>query len=148
MLLSDSSITRYVKKGRIQLDPSLSDDQLRPAGIRIHLGSNVLVPKPGQVVDPARPVEIEYERHTLSGSFMLEPGCFVLATTVERVKTSNDIICVLEGRSTIARLGLSIHNTASFLDGAQGAWLRHAWAAELPVANSTLLTSVGDLAAI
>jgi hypothetical protein len=31
---------------------------------------------------------------------------------------------------------------------AQGSWLRHAWAAELPVANSTLLTSVGDLAAI
>ena len=125
MLLSDRSILHYIRKGAIQVDPSLAQDQLRPAGIRIHLGAEISVPIAGQTIDLGSPVELCYERHDLHvAQFVLEPGAFVLATTFERIKTRHNVLCLLEGRSTIARLGLTIHNTASFLDGSQDSWIR------------------------
>jgi len=125
MLLSDRSILSRLKKGSIVIDPPLTTGQLRPVGIRVHLGSEISVPVGGQLVDLADPNELRYERHDIrSRSFILESGTFVLATTIERIKTGGDLLCVLEGRSTIARLGVTIHNTASFLDGSQDSWIR------------------------
>ena len=118
MILSDTSIVQHLKKGRIRIEPRLRLDHLRPAGIRVHLGSSVLIPKPGQLVDLAQPKDLEYDQISLEkGSFVLEPSSFILASTVESVKTSSDLLCILDGRSTIARLGLTIHNSASVLDG-------------------------------
>ncbi len=50
-----------------------------------------------------------------ANSFCLEPGEFVLAMTHERVKLPNNLIALVEGRSTYARLGLSMHQTAPWI---------------------------------
>jgi dCTP deaminase len=124
MLLSDTEIVQSVEQGRIQMQPPLDRRQLRPVGVRVHLGPTVLVPKPNQLVDLARPHELGYDRFNLSeGAYILEPSSFVLASTIERIHTASDLLCILEGRSTIARLGISIHNAASVLDGTHDAWL-------------------------
>ena len=44
--------------------------------------------------------------------FALEPGAFVLGYTLERVELSNYLAARVEGRSSIARWGISIHQTA------------------------------------
>lgn len=48
--------------------------------------------------------------------FVLHPGEFALASTLEFVKIPLDIAARLEGRSTWGRLGLQIHATAGFVD--------------------------------
>jgi len=124
MVLSDTAILQSLKKGRIQLEPALRNEHLRPAGIRVHLGPTLLIPQAGQTVDLANPSELHYDQYNLkAGPFILEPSSFVLASTLERVQTAPDLLCTLEGRSTIARLGLAIHNTASVLDGTHVGWL-------------------------
>jgi dCTP deaminase len=88
------------------------------------LGHELLIPISGQTIDFSDPDEIKYKRHDLRDeTYTLASGEFVLASTIEKEKTASDLLCVLEGRSTIARLGISIHNTASILDGACDNWL-------------------------
>lgn len=124
MLLSDVAILDSIREGRIQIRPRFCEEHLRPVGLRVHLGHELLIPVPGQIVDLADPAQLQYERLDLSHEpYILEPGSFVLGSTIEEIQTAPDIISILEGRSTIARLGISIHNTASILDGAQVDWL-------------------------
>jgi dCTP deaminase len=49
-------------------------------------------------------------------AFVLHPGEFALASTLEYVKIPLDLAARLEGRSTWGRLGLQIHATAGFVD--------------------------------
>lgn len=124
MMFSDNSIIEAIENDRIKIEPEFRKKHLRPVGLRVHLGSELLIPIPGQTIDFSRPHEIQYHRHDLQKEpYTLCPGAFVLGSTIEKVKTANDILCILEGRSTIARLGISIHNTASILDGAFENWL-------------------------
>ena len=124
MVLSDTAILRNVRKGSIRLHPSLKSEHLRPTGIRVHLGNSLLLPRAGQLVDLATPSNLLYDQCDLNESpYVLEPQSFVLASTLEKVQTAPDLLCTLDGRSTIARLGLTIHNAASVLDGTQTGWL-------------------------
>lgn len=54
--------------------------------------------------------------------FVLHPGEFALASTLEYLRIPLDLAARLEGRSTWGRLGLQIHATAGFVDpGFRGA---------------------------
>ncbi len=54
--------------------------------------------------------------------FVLHPGEFALASTLEYIRVPLDLAARLEGRSTWGRLGLQIHATAGFVDpGFRGA---------------------------
>jgi len=118
MYLSDDSIIKAVHRREIQVFPCFKERHLRPVGIRVHLGFEILVPIPNRTIDFENPEGIEYASHDLNnGPFVVEPGMFLLASTIESIQTARNLICVLEGRSTMARLGLTIHNTASILDG-------------------------------
>lgn len=50
------------------------------------------------------------------GSFVLHPGAFLLASTLEFIRLPKDIAGRLEGRSSLGRLGLQVHATAGFVD--------------------------------
>ena len=47
---------------------------------------------------------------------MMHPGEFVLATTLENITLPADICGRLEGRSSMGRLGIVVHSTASLVD--------------------------------
>src|SRR5690625_4112970 len=49
-------------------------------------------------------------------AFILHPGEFVLASTLELVTLPDDIAARLEGKSSLGRLGLLTHSTAGFVD--------------------------------
>ena len=48
--------------------------------------------------------------------FILHPGEFVLASTIEEITLPNHIAARLEGKSSMGRIGLMIHSTAGFID--------------------------------
>src|ERR1041385_7053689 len=106
MILADATIKILVKEGAIKVLPSLKAADIRPTGIRIHLGSDLLIPKGNQPIDLLHARETTFKKvHLDRKGFVLNPGDFVLASSLERIKTSNQLVCQIDGRSTFARLG-------------------------------------------
>ncbi len=61
-------------------------------------------------------VEMEYEEHEIpEEGLVLEPGRLYLGSTVE-VVGSDEFTFLVEGKSSIGRLGLSVHKTAGVAD--------------------------------
>src|SRR5204863_8595284 len=48
--------------------------------------------------------------------FMMHPGEFALASTMESLELPDDLLGRLEGRSSIARLGITVHSTAAVFE--------------------------------
>src|SRR5690606_30767021 len=49
------------------------------------------------------------------GSFVIHPGQFVLGATHEKITLGPNIAGILEGRSSLARIGIIIHATAGLI---------------------------------
>jgi dCTP deaminase len=126
MILSDRDIKQYLRDGRIVIDPLPEDRQYSTTAVDLLLGDEVLRWLPAQagvttVVQPDQVgLQALYQQYTCraqteaDGSFILEPGEFVVCVTHERVSLPRDskIAARVEGRSKLARLGLSIHLSA------------------------------------
>jgi dCTP deaminase len=68
-------------------------------------------------IDPKLDLSNLTELETIdSEPFVLHPGEFVLAVTMERVEIPDDIVGRLDGKSSLGRLGLIVHSTAGFVD--------------------------------
>jgi dCTP deaminase len=48
--------------------------------------------------------------------FIMQPGDFALASTIESLGLADDLLGRLEGRSSIARLGITVHSTAAVFE--------------------------------
>lgn len=118
MFLSKKAIKTYVKAGKISIKPRLSEENIKRAGIRLHLHKTLFIPFSGQQVDLVNPAEIQAEKYDLSKQpFHLGPGRFVLGHTYEKIKTPSNIIGYLDGRSSLARLGMTVHISSCIADG-------------------------------
>lgn len=119
MILSDETLARYLRAGKIQILPAVRPSDIRPTGIRVHLDDKLLVPVAGQVVDLGGTSDISdnYQTaHIGQEGYLLHQDDFVLASTAETILTDRTLICHVEGRSTLARLGLMIHCSSSIAD--------------------------------
>lgn len=61
MILSDKTIKENIATGKIKIFPEFNLADVRPAGIRLHLGSELLIPIGGQTVDLDSNEDIEFE---------------------------------------------------------------------------------------
>ena len=48
--------------------------------------------------------------------YVLQPGEFILGSTIEYVNIPHDLVARVEGRSSIGRLGVMVHVTAGYID--------------------------------
>jgi dCTP deaminase len=119
MVLSDRTIRRLIEEGRIVVDP-YDAALLQPSSVdvRVDRGFRVFHNARYPFIDVKREmegltelVEVDDER-----PFILHPGEFVLAATLERVGLPDDLVARLDGKSSLGRLGLLIHSTAGFID--------------------------------
>lgn len=118
MFLSHQTIEKYIDDGKIIIEPDFDKKNIRPVGIRIHLAKNLLLPEPNQVVSLTVAQDLTYKEIDLTKEdFLLEPAQFVLGASYEAIQTPPNILAILDGRSTVARLGLTTHITASVIDG-------------------------------
>lgn len=113
MMFSGKDIRAAIAAGQLAVDP-FHEDAVRPAGLTLHLDYQLLKPLPGPVVDVKNNIKPEYEVIKLGDNepYMLEPGGFVLGATFEKVTVGTDLGFLIEGRSTLARVGLTIVQTA------------------------------------
>ncbi len=128
MRLSDRDIYEHIQSGKIVITPQPDYDKISGLTVDLRLGNKFRVfedhaapfidlsgPK-AQVQDALNSVmsdEIELEE---GKSFFLHPGELALAITHESVTLPDDIVGWLDGRSSLARLGLMVHVTAHRID--------------------------------
>lgn len=127
MKLSNTDIQRCLSEGRIVIDPIPEERQLGAMSVDLQLGNVFRFFTPGKAafVDLAPPdrdkaTDIDSIMSTVevsdSEAFFLHPGEFALGITVQRVTLPDDIAGRLDGRSSLARVGLMVHATAHTID--------------------------------
>ena len=128
MRLTDRQIEQYLDEGRIILEPRPSVVDISGVTVDIHLGNEfrVLQDHAAPYIDISGPRE-EIERAinsvmsepivlTPEQAFFIHPGEFALAVTHESVTLPANMVGWLDGRSSLARLGLMVHVTAHRID--------------------------------
>ncbi len=120
MVLSDRTIKDEIARGRIIIEP-LIPSCIQPASVDLHLDKKLLVFKPQRhpaYIDIRRSPDHLNEVVELDedNAFFLNPGEFVLASTLESITLPDDIVGRLEGKSSLGRIGLLIHSTAGYVD--------------------------------
>lgn len=124
MVLSDGEIWMEIGGGGLAFAPDLDPGQVGTSAVDLRLGNEFTT------FNPLSGVSIEVDtvgvgnveeviarygdtRALAAGeSFLLRPGQFVLTYTLEYIRLPNYLAGRVEGRSSLARLGLSIHQTA------------------------------------
>jgi len=118
MILSGKEIERLQGK-EIHIDP-FSSEQLNPNSYNLRLHSELLIYQ-NQLLDMKQDNPVEKVSIPQEG-LILEPGRLYLGRTAERIRADYHVP-VLEGRSSIGRLGILVHFTAGLGNiGSDGYW--------------------------
>src|SRR3989338_8247505 len=122
-ILPDWLIGECIEKDIIKIPPLPKSwrKNIDQVSMDFHLGGNIKLFRAGtyRFIDTNRglPDDAMEEINLKVGDpFILEPGAFAIATTQEDLKLPNDIIGRLEGKSSLARLGILVHSTAARFD--------------------------------
>jgi len=119
LVLSDRTIREQLRAGRIVIDP-LDDSDIQPASVDLHLHRRLLVlgsttapfiDLRSDLTDLVEPADIPEDE-----PFLIQPGEFVLVSTVERIGLPDDLVAQVKGKSSLARAGLLVAPTAGYVD--------------------------------
>ncbi|MBF0400059.1 MAG: dCTP deaminase [Magnetococcales bacterium] len=126
MRLSDQDVLKKIANGEIEIEPAPAEEAFGSFSVDVRLGHVFQTFQPCQTpfLDLAastgsysvsenlmKTVTIDPDDH-----FFLHPGEFALGMTMERIKLANHIVGWLDGRSSLARVGLMVHITAHSVD--------------------------------
>jgi dCTP deaminase len=129
MILSDREIKLALRRDHIRITPLPSDGAISSSSVDLTLHEEISFWPPQQpeavapvVVYPGRPtfdfVEVMREHITTlilpPEGLLLKPGAFVLGWTEEQIRLPypSRLAARVEGRSSLARLGVGVHVTA------------------------------------
>jgi dCTP deaminase len=128
MRLCDSDIIAAVNEGRIVIEPRPEDRMISGVSIDLRLGHRFRVFSSHTIpyidlsgsreqVDQAVEKVMGDEVHiSEQDTFVLHPGELALGITLESITLPDDLVGWLDGRSSLARLGLMVHVTAHRID--------------------------------
>lgn len=128
MKLSDKDIIQHLKVGKIAVNPEPSHDKIKGISVDLRLDNRFRVfnDHTAPYIDLSGPKdEVQQIMDTVMGeeitipegeAFFLHPGELALAATYESVTIPDDLVGWLDGRSSLARLGLMVHVTAHRID--------------------------------
>lgn len=118
MILSDQTIMEMLEKKSLGIEP-LERRQIQPASVDIRLGDTFSIVEDSSAGIINLEQEIRYKTMK-SDTYILLPGQFVLATTMEYVSLPNNLTAFVEGRSSLGRMGLFIQNAGWVDPGFEG----------------------------
>ena len=123
MILSDRDIKKALTNGRIKItpEPDLAT-QLGSCSIDLCLGNEFRIFRHSKIphIDVHNMQEVNKIMEDVvipdDQPIVLQPHDLVLATTAEWLEISDDLVGRIEGRSSLGRLGIIVHGTASIFD--------------------------------
>ncbi|MBO5055765.1 MAG: dCTP deaminase [Lachnospiraceae bacterium] len=118
MILSDKTIMKMLKEGTLVISP-LTDEQIQPASVDVRLGNTFSIVEDSSTGIITMENKISY-KIIETDTYILLPGQFVLATTMEYFSLPNNLTAFVEGRSSLGRMGLFIQNAGWVDPGFKG----------------------------
>ncbi|MDY3127547.1 MAG: dCTP deaminase [Corynebacterium sp.] len=119
MLLSDHDILAAIESSEFAIEP-FDAAMVQPSSVDVRLDKFFRVFNNSKYthIDPKLEMpELTKEVEIAEGDcFVLHPGEFVLAATLEKFSLPAHLAGRLEGKSSLGRLGLLTHSTAGFID--------------------------------
>lgn len=114
-VLTGPAIQQEIARRRITVDP-FCPEQLNPHSYDVTLGPELLIYQS----DPDQPLDVRRQNPTQTvtipeSGLVLRPGMLYLGSTRETFAT-DWYAAVIEGKSSLGRLGLQIHSTAGYID--------------------------------
>lgn len=133
MRLSDQDIEQQIEQGRIVIEPQADASAIAGISVDLKLSNSFRVFSNNNVTH----LDLSGDREQLAqdmerimskeivvdegDAFFIHPGELVLGATLETITIPDDLVGWLDGRSSLARLGLMVHVTAGRIDpGWQG----------------------------
>ncbi|MEK9713941.1 MAG: dCTP deaminase, partial [Thalassolituus sp.] len=128
MRLSDADIEKKIASGDIVIEPAPGDDAIAGISVDLRLDHRFRVFSNNSVthldlsgereqlerdIDRIMSKEIEI---AADQALYIHPGELILGATLESVSIPDDLVGWLDGRSSLARLGLMVHVTAGRID--------------------------------
>lgn len=118
MILSDKTILKMLDEKSLVINP-VTKEQIQPASVDIRLGNTF------SVVDdtPSNIITLESQinyKTIITDTYLIMPGEFVLATTMEYFELPDNLTAFVEGRSSLGRMGLFIQNAGWVDPGFKG----------------------------
>ena len=122
-ILSDRDIKKCLETGEILIEPLENPErQIQPSSVDLRIGNEFkgfrIIRKP--CIDPMDKTDIDSYMESFyiddGEPFIIHPGEFALATTYETVKLPDNLVARVEGRSSMGRLGITMHVTAGYID--------------------------------
>lgn len=118
MFLADTHIKKGLKDGSIIIKP-YSPKQIQPASYDIKLGNEFIFTETHLTdkIDPVKKIFPKTRKIKIKDNeeFILHPGVSILGTSYEFFGSENCLI-QLSGKSSLARIGLVVHNTAGLIN--------------------------------
>ncbi len=117
MILSDKTIIEYINCSKIRIDP-FNEKLVQCSSLDLRLDSSIAFYENTDIIDVKTPIQAKtssFEEH-----FVIKPGEFLLASTLEYIKLPENITAFVEGRSSLGRLGLFIENAGWVDAGFEG----------------------------
>jgi dCTP deaminase len=118
MILADRDIKEAVESEKITIS-DFDERRLQPASYDILLGSKFITTEShlAQYIDPHRKVLPKMREIEIADDdcFVLHPGVSILGTSHDYFGSDSYLI-QLSGKSSLARIGLIVHNTAGIIN--------------------------------
>ncbi|MBQ2775646.1 MAG: dCTP deaminase [Clostridia bacterium] len=118
MILSDRTIIKMLEDKTLTVSP-LEIEQIQPASVDVRLGDTFSVVEDSSNGIITLESEIKYKT-IKTDTYVILPGQFVLATTMEYFELPDDLTAFVEGRSSLGRMGLFIQNAGWVDPGFKG----------------------------
>ena len=118
MILSDQTIMKLLADRTLVISP-LEERQIQPASVDIRLGSTFSIVEDLSTGVISLEAAASYKT-ILTDTYILLPGQFVLATTMEYFELPDNLTAFVEGRRSLGRLGLFIQNAGWVDPGFKG----------------------------
>lgn len=118
MILSDKTIMKMLSEKSLEISP-ITKDQIQPASVDIRLGNTFSIVEDS----PTGMITLEKEviyKTIQTDTYVLLPGQFVLATTMEYFRLPDNLTAFVEGRSSLGRMGLFVQNAGWVDPGFEG----------------------------
>ena len=121
MILTDQEILNALGDGHIRFDPDIDRKrQVQDASVDLRLSPLLRIPTtdPNVAIQPADRIPPQlygHEEAMHEDGFVLRPFRLVLGSTYEKIILPLNLAGRLEGRSSLARLGLIVHTTSAHI---------------------------------
>ncbi|MFH1424466.1 MAG: dCTP deaminase [archaeon] len=118
MILSNEDIKKHLAKGTIKIDPAPSDDQIGSASVDFTLSNEFYKVRKEYIGKKVEMGKLSYEDVTekvIADEITIKHHDLILGKTVEKITLPADIAGRIEGRSSVARLGIAIHVASGFI---------------------------------